>query len=91
MANILEYTLTLKDLVSAKLQKIGVTNDAMLDKFGELQLTQAKVTKAFAQMGTSVQTLQQKIALLKAERDLLPIENLSAIRKYNSEIKKVGA
>ena len=89
MANILEYTLTLKDLVSAKLQKIGVTNDAMLDKFGELQLTQAKVTKAFAQMGTSVQTLQQKIALLKAERDLLPIENLSAIRKYNSEIKKL--
>ena len=89
MANILEYTLTLKDFVSAKLQKIGVTNDAMLDKFGELQATQAKVTKAFAQMGTSVQTLQQKIALLKAERDLLPIENLSAIRKYNSEIKKL--
>ena len=89
MANILEYTLTLKDLVSAKLQKIGVTNDAMLDKFGELQTTQAKVTKAFAQMGTSVHTLQQKIALLKAERDLLPIENLDVIRKYNSEINKL--
>ena len=89
MANILEYTLTLKDLVSAKLQKIGVTNDAMLDKFGELQTTQEKVTKAFAQMGTSVHTLQQKIALLKAERDLLPIENLDVIRKYNSEINKL--
>ena len=89
MANILEYTLTLKDLVSAKLQKIGVTNDTMLDKFGELQTTQAKVTKAFAQMGTSVHTLQQKIALLKAERDLLPIENLDVIRKYNSEINKL--
>ena len=89
MANILEYTLTLKDLVSAKLQKIGVTNDAMLDKFGELQTTQAKVTKAFAQMGTSVHTLQQKIALLKAERDLLPVENLDVIRKYNSEINKL--
>lgn len=89
MANILEYTLTLKDLVSAKLQKIGVTNDVMLDKFGELQTTQAKVTKAFAQMGTSVHTLQQKIALLKAERDLLPVENLDVIRKYNSEINKL--
>ena len=89
MANILEYTLTLKDLVSAKLQKIGVTNDTMLDKFGELQATQAKVTKGFAQMGTSVHTLQQKIALLKAERDLLPIENLDVIRKYNSEINKL--
>ena len=89
MANILEYTLTLKDLVSAKLQKIGVTNDTMLDKFGELQTAQAKVTKAFAQMGTSVHTLQQKIALLKAERDLLPVENLDVIRKYNSEINKL--
>ena len=89
MANILEYTLTLKDLVSAKLQKIGVTNDTMLDKFGELQATQAKVAKGFAQMGTSVHTLQQKIALLKAERDLLPIENLDVIRKYNSEINKL--
>ena len=89
MANILEYTLTLKDLVSAKLQKIGVTNDTMLDKFGELQATQAKVTKGFAQMGTSVHTLQQKIALLKAERDLLPVENLAVIRKYNSEINKL--
>ena len=89
MANILEYTLTLKDLVSAKLQKIGVTNDTMLDKFGELQATQAKVAKGFAQMGTSVHTLQQKIALLKAERDLLPVENLAVIRKYNSEINKL--
>ena len=40
-------------------------------------------------MGTSVHTLQQKIALLKAERDLLPIGSLSAIRKYNSEINKL--
>ena len=86
MANILEYTLTLKDFVSAKLQKIGINNNIMLEKFAELEKVQAKVSRGFTQMGTSVHTLQQKIALLKAERDLLPIGSLSAIRKYNSEI-----
>ena len=86
MANILEYTLTLKDFVSAKLQKIGINNDIMLEKFAELEKVQAKVSRGFTQMGTSVHTLQHKIALLKAERDLLPIGSLSAIRKYNSEI-----
>ena len=89
MANILEYTLTLKDFVSAKLQKIGINNDTMLEKFAELEKVQKKVSRGFAQMGTSVHTLQQKIALLKAERDLLPIGSLSAIRKYNSEISKL--
>ena len=89
MANILEYTLTLKDFVSAKLQKIGINNDTMLEKFAELEKVQKKVSRGFAQMGTSVHTLQQKIALLKAERYLLPIGSLSAIRKYNSEINKL--
>jgi tape measure domain len=89
VANILEYTLTLKDFVSAKLQKIGINNDTMLEKFAELEKVQKKVSRGFAQMGTSVHTLQQKIALLKAERDLLPIGSLSAIRKYNSEINKL--
>lgn len=89
MANILEYTLTLKDFVSAKLQKIGINNDTMLEKFAELEKVQKKVSRGFAQMGTSVHTLHQKIALLKAERDLLPIGSLSAIRKYNSEINKL--
>ena len=89
MANILEYTLTLKDFVSAKLQKIGINNDTMLEKFAELEKVQKKVSRGFAQMGISVHTLQQKIALLKAERDLLPIGSLSAIRKYNSEINKL--
>ena len=89
MANILEYTLTLKDFVSAKLQKIGINNDAMLEKFSRLEKMQNKITERFSQMGTSVHTLQQKIALLKAERDMLPIGSLSAIRKYNSEINKL--
>lgn len=61
----------------------------MLEKFADLQKKQQQVVSGFSQMGTSVHTLTQKIALLKAERDLLPIGSLAAIRKYNSEINKL--
>ena len=37
MSNVLEYTLSLKDLISSKLQKIGITNEAMLEKFSKLE------------------------------------------------------
>ena len=89
MSNILEYTLSLKDLISSKLQKIGITNEAMLEKFSKLEKQSNEVSKSFKNLGTSVTTLKQKIDLLKAERDLLPVGNLSAIRKYNSEIHKL--
>lgn len=89
MSNVLEYTLSLKDLLSSKLQKIGITNEAMLEKFSKLEKQSNEVSKSFKNLGTSVTTLKQKIDLLKAERDLLPVGNLSAIRKYNSEIHKL--
>lgn len=89
MANLLEYTLSLKDLVSTKLQKIGINNDMMLEKFSKLERQSNEVAKGFKFMGTNVTTLQSKIQLLKAERDLLPIGSLAAIRKYNSEITRL--
>ncbi len=89
MSNILEYTLSLNDLMSAKLQKIGINNDMMLEKFSKLEVQQKAVSKGFDKMGTSVHTLRKKINLLQQERDLLPIGSLKAIRKYNSEINKL--
>lgn len=89
MANILEYTLSLQDQVSAKLQKIGINNDMMLDKFAKLEKQAKDVSTTFLNMGSSVHSLQKKVELLKAERDLLPIGSLSSIRKYNSEINSL--
>jgi tape measure domain-containing protein len=87
--NILEYVLSLKDQVSSKLRIIGVNNDLALEKFSKLQRQSNDVAKEFKYLGTNVTTLQSKISLLKSERDMLPIDSLSAIRKYNSEIKKL--
>lgn len=89
MANILEYTLSLQDKLSAKLRKIGVNNDVALDKFAALEDQSQKVAEGFNKLGNNVSTLKSKIDLLKNERDLLPIENISNIRAYNSEIKSL--
>ena len=40
-------------------------------------------------MGTSVSSLSQKLDLLRNERDLIPAKNITSIRTYNSEIKKL--
>lgn len=89
MSTLLEYTLSLKDRVTGVMSKIGIKNDMMLDHFARLEKKSHSVSNAFAKMGTSVHTLQQKIELLKNERDLLPESSLRTIRQYNSEIHRL--
>ncbi len=89
MSNVLQYTLSLQDQITSKLQKIGVTSDSALNKFGALQ-TQAKKTQQFLKdMGNSVGSLREKLQLLKAEKEWIPASNLESIKKYNIEIQKL--
>ena len=89
MANFLEYTLSLKDLLTAKLRTIGVNSDHALDKFSKLQAQAVRTSEVMNSMGKSVSSLRDKLALLRNERDLIPADNIRAIRTYNSEIKKL--
>lgn len=89
MATVLEYTLSLKDLITAKVQKITIANEAMLNSWGTAEQKVIKAQRAFNDMGMSVYTLGKRIESLRAERDLLPVGSLSAIRKYNSEITQL--
>ena len=89
MADLLQYTLSLRDMVSDRLQRINITTDAMLERFGSLELLQRQVSQEFSQMGSSVSTLQSRINLLRAERDLLPANGLTTIRTYNREINRL--
>ena len=89
MADLLQYTLSLRDMISERLQRINITTDAMLDRFGSLERLQRQVSQEFSQMGSSVSTLQSRINLLRAERDLLPANGLTTIRTYNREINRL--
>jgi len=89
MSNLLEYTLSLNDKFSATMRKIGVNSDMALDSFGKLQQQALKVKTTLNTMGTSVSSLNLKLDLLRNERDLIPSKNITSIRTYNSEIKKL--
>ncbi|MEY4903238.1 MAG: hypothetical protein RLZZ292_1053, partial [Bacteroidota bacterium] len=89
MADILSYTLSLQDQMSAKLQKIGFSSDNALTKFANLQIQSKKTSQLLKDMGGSVGSLREKLALLKAEKEWIPQSNIQDIRKYNTEIKNL--
>lgn len=86
MANSLDYILSLNGNIDSKLAKIGINSDVALSKFAKLQKQTTDVNKVLNTMGTSVGSLKSKLDLLKAEREWIPSENLTAIKKYNQEI-----
>ncbi len=89
MSDVLSYTLSLQDQISAKMQKIGVSSDHALDIFSKLQKQSLSMGKIMGETGRSVGSLQMKLDLLKRERDWIPEKNLTDIKRYNSEINKL--
>jgi len=85
----LQYTLSLNDQMSSGLTKIGIASDTALDVFAKLEKQSAGVNKLMKTMGGTLGALRAKIDLLKAEREWIPPENIKALRKTNSEIKKL--
>lgn len=90
MANTIEYIFSLQDKISAKIGNITVTSDRMLGKFADLEKKTNSVTKTFNETGRSLGLLREKIALLQAEREWIPAENIEGIRAYNREMKALN-
>ena len=89
MATTLEYIFSLQDKMSAKIGNITVTSDRMLGKFADLEKKTLSVNKTFNETGRTLGSLREKIALLQAEREWIPAENIEGIRAYNREMKKL--
>ncbi|TWI22200.1 tape measure protein [Sphingobacterium siyangense] len=87
MSNLLEYTLSLRDRMSAAMRQIGVNSDGALNRFANLQRQAREVELAMAQFGRTTGTLRQRLELLRAEREWIPTSNIRAIRRYNQEIQ----
>lgn len=91
MANILEYTLSLNDKLSSKLQRIGITNNQQLETWSRVQTQINAANQTMTRMGLSVGSLKQRIEALKAQREWIPARNREAIRASNLEVKKLEA
>lgn len=89
MANVLEYTLSLNDKISGKLQKIAVTSETALGVYAKLEKQTQTVSRVMGDMGKSVGSLQQRLQLLRQERDWIPASNIETLRAYNREIRSL--
>lgn len=61
----------------------------MLGKFADLEKKTLSVNKTFNETGRTLGSLREKIALLQAEREWIPAENIEGIRAYNREIRSL--
>ena len=89
MSNILNYTLSIQDQMSAKLATIGFNSEVMLNRFVQLERRTREVSQVLRETGNSVGALKQKVDLLKAEREWIPQSNVRAIRATNTEIQNL--
>lgn len=90
MANTIEYIFSLQDKVSAKIGNISITSERMLGKFADLEKKTLSVNRTFNETGRTLGALREKVALLQAEREWIPAENIEGIRAYNREMKKLN-
>lgn len=89
MPNILEYTLTLNDNVTGKLNKIGIANNKQLEIWGKVQHRVASADNTMKKCGVSIGSLRERVAALRAEREWIPANNINLIRRSNIEVKSL--
>lgn len=89
MENKLEYILSLKDQISGKLTKIGITNDQQLDKWAKVEKQINSASNTMKNCGGSIGSLNERISALRAEKEWIPAKNINAIRRSNIEIRKL--
>lgn len=89
MPNILEYTLSLKDQVTGTLTKIGITNNRQLEIWGKVQQKVTAADNTMRKCGVSIGSLRERIEALRAEREWIPAGNIQAIRRTNTEVRKL--
>ena len=86
MANIVEYTLSLNDKLSGKLDKIGISNNRQLAVWANVQQKVVAANRVLDDCGVSISSLKGRINALQAEREWIPESNRNAIRRTNREI-----
>ena len=89
MADTLEYILSLKDQMSARLATIGINSQEARTRFDALTRQTRQSQQTMTNFGGSLGALREKLNLLRSERDWIPTSQMQAVQLYTSEIKKL--
>lgn len=87
MANVIEYTLSLNDRVTGKLNKINITNSKALEVWAKVEQRVNSANSTMQKCGVSLGCLRERVDALRAEREWIPASNINAIRRTNIEVK----
>lgn len=87
MANVIEYTLSLNDRVTGKLNKINITNSKALEVWAKVEQRVNSANSTMQKCGISLGSLRERVDALRAEREWIPASNINAIRRTNIEVK----
>lgn len=87
--NLLEYTLSLQDQMSANLAKVGVNTEVLTKHLGDLESQAKDVDKVMKSTGGSTMALKRRLDLLKTGRDLISRTQVQSIQAVNREIQNL--
>jgi len=89
MSNILEYTLALRDQMSAHLKTIGVNSDSTMKRFEDLERQSKEVSQELTVTGRSVGALKRQLDVLRQTRDWIPQSEIGKLKEANREIRNL--
>ena len=87
MANVVEYTLSLNDRITGKLNKINITNNRALEVWAKVEQRVNSASNTMQKCGVTLGSLRERVDALRAEREWIPASNINAIRRTNIEVK----
>lgn len=89
MSNILEYTLSLRDQMSAHLKAIGANTDSTMKRFEDLERQTKEVSQEMLVTGRSTGSLKRQLDLLRQSRDWIPQSEIGKIKQATREIQNL--
>lgn len=89
MASTFTYTLSLMDKMSAPLKMVSTTSMHVIEKLGQMGVSQKKFQAINADLGGSIASLRARLEMLRAEREIISPANFKDIKRYNIEIGKL--
>jgi uncharacterized phage infection (PIP) family protein YhgE len=80
------WIIEVQDKITAGLVKAQDSSNSLAASFGEAASKAVNFGTHTKTLDTSVASLSDRINVLRSQRDILPMSELSTIRKFNSEI-----